>query len=461
MNFSPTWQQRDVLGMIQSAATGVPSEHNPEALKRIAVRSGQGCGKSSAMGVAAIWLGLRHENAMLPVTAPTMRQCREVFLTELGRNMAAADPILQRLVTITRTRAYFFKRISWGIQAITASKSEAFQGLHEKNMSILVEEASGVERSIIETIIGTSSQPNNIVILFGNPNLRDCAFFDCFHTHRDRWATYHMNAEESPLVDPDKLLGLAEDFGRDSDIYRVRALGQFPRNDPQSVMSSEDLEACARNNILEYARHPRAVAGIGQSHAKQFGIDFARMGNDESVIYRRSGMAIVETRRFTKTEPTAVVDAAFRMQAASGWGNKDCWFVPDVPGIGEGTMGKFYDAHKQVFEFRGNHKSSDPQYENRLTEAYFHLADLVRRHAVAIPLDNRMIQQLSNRKFFIVRKTGKIILESKDDYKNRGFDSPDRADALVNAFWDGVLAQSQSASAGVAGRRVGVEKFRR
>ncbi|MFC6545644.1 hypothetical protein [Cohnella cellulosilytica] len=88
-------------------------------------------------------------------------------------------------------------------------------------------------------------------------------------------------------------------------------------------------------------------------------------------------------------------------------------------------------------------KHATEHYENRGTETWADLRDLLQesfsKHiqgqpaAVELPNDDRLVTQLSQRKYRMTSK-GKLALERKEDMKKRGLDSPDRADAVVLAF---------------------------
>jgi phage terminase large subunit len=427
LGFEPTWQQAQVFNAVMDAQSGKGSNW-------IAVKSGQGPGKTTCSGIVGLWRTLRSVDAMTVVTAPTMRQCRDVWLAELRRTMEDAHPLISNFVNITATKVEIAKRRDWCVRTVTATKEENAQGYHQENMTVICEEASGIPRGIIEQFKGTLSNPDALFLLIGNPNTRDCAFFDCFNSARDRWKCITLNAEDTAkdyphIVSPQRNLDLEQEFGRQSDVYRVRVLGEFPHADPNCVISSEDCEKVAKEGrVLECA---------GFSNAKQIGIDFARYGSDESVVYRRSGESIVEWQRFSKVDPSAVVAAAFRWQHEAGWRDDECWYVVDAGGIGQGIMHKFYDANKRVVEFHnGGTAVKSRMYANRITEAWFTLARKISNGTVSIPNDNILIQQLSSRQYKTDNK-GRLILEKKEDYMKRGpFPSPDRADTLVMAFYD-------------------------
>lgn len=431
IGFEPTWQQAQLLGAVQEGTmSGGPI--------RIACRSGQGPGKTTSTVVVALWRSLRKRNHKIILTAPTMRQCKDVFLAELELVLGRAPKLVRRWFNVTNTTFGVMgnKAKNWGLMAITATSSEAAQGQHRESMDVIAEEASGVRREIIEQFKGTLSNPGSMFLMIGNPNTRDCAFFDCFYgPTAHKWVHLAWNAEETPAsawFDPQRNEEIAEEFGRDSDIYRIRILGEFPRMDPECLMSDEDVDACMRPEMkLPMSRLNRT---------KTIGLDFARHGGDESVAFQRAGNAIVDWGVKHREEPNIIVDVALQMQARRHWRNHETVYVADACGIGEGVLFKLLEAERRVYEFKANRRATSRHYANIVTQAWFHLAKLVREHRCYLPLDRQLKQQLCSRKYTTDKK-GRVILEDKDAYKKRtGLPSPDRADAIVMAFFDPAFA---------------------
>ncbi len=418
MRFSPTENQQVPL-----------FEEVQKGTRQIAVKSGQGPGKTAAMGIAGMWRLLREHKSKLVVTAPTMRQCKDVWLQEARILLGRADPALQRFINITKTKIIIAGDDDWCAEMVTATREENAQGYHRENMTIICEEASGLSKGIITQFKGTLSNPGAMMIQIGNPTKRDSPFFECFNRDRHNWKCFTFNSEETPesawfSCERNRLL--EEEFGRDSDVYRVRVLGQFPHTDPNCVVSSELVEQCTALPLLSLHRTASAV--------KQFGIDFARFGGDENVVFRREGNSIVEWSKHAHTDPSDVVDLAFKQQMMAGWSDADCTYVADAGGMGQGIMHRFHDAGKKIDEYHNNARASSLDYGNRITESWFGLARMIREGMVYLPNDSQLIQQLGGRQYF-VNKKGKIVLESKDEYIRRGNEhSPDRADACVLAF---------------------------
>lgn len=445
-NFIPTWQQKLILDAVQAAADG-------RGKKRIAVKSGQGPGKTTVAAIVGMWRCLRNYGALTVLTAPTMEQCKENFLKECRRLWGLAEPIIKKLFEVTKTRVIVAGLHDWGIKLKASTKPENAQGKHDDFLTIIIDETSGVDRAIMQQYEGTMTNADALLLCLGNPNTRDCAFFDCFTKDRQYWECITLNAEESPIVSKENIAYIANKYGKDSDVYRVRVLGEFPLMDPNCIMSIEDLEACTKNDMLKCALMATKRGGVWEV-AKQFGLDFARYGDDENACYRRSGLAVVEAAIMRKVDPSMLIAASFRQQALAHWTDEQTVYVADATGMGQSSMMLFHNAHKNVYEFHNNGRAmASKEFENKITEAYFRLQAHVKARRCYLPRDPLLLQQLSTRQYFMT-KDGKLEVENKDDYKKRGFSSPDRAEAIVECYYDQAVIEGRSASGTQRGSQV-------
>lgn len=448
LRFNPTPQQAKVLQAVQDGELF------------LAVKSGQGPGKTKVSSIISVFWQIQDLNVRTITTAPSMRQCRSVWLSEVRDTIAKAHPLLRKFITVTSSTVYYGgfvkgqpRHKNWRCELLTASGSEAFQGQHNKRLNAIVEEASGVASEIIEALKGTVSNVRNEwqqdaeeghILMIGNPNQRDTEFFKCFSEKlSNTWRTITLDAEEAPIVNPKKLIKHAIEFGIDSDFYRVRVLGEFPATDPTGIINPEDVLACTETDVVKAVQHPKLV---GQ---RQFGIDLARQGGDETIVYRRFGGCIVEWKKWSKTtdfEPAHAIRWAFTAQAKAEWHSWQTLFVFDAGGIGQGVYHLFDEASREAFPFHTQAKASRPTiYANRMTEAWFQLAALLRDRRIRIPDDPVLHHQLGTRRYEFT-KDGLLLAEPKDKYMKRtGDPSPDRADALVMAFYNTAYTGSQVA----------------
>jgi len=419
LNFTPTPDQAAVLRLVQLERDLPHSQQK----RRIAVRSGQGAGKTSLSCVVMIWRQIQHKDALGVVTAPTARQLRKVWLTEMRRMVLKAHPAIQSFIEVTKSEVIFFNRTNWVIVLVSSAKPGNAQGLHQEHMTIMIDEMSGVPDEIITQFLGTLSNADSLLVGIGNPNFRSGTFYRAFNKDKPLWHTWRISTEGCPIVDQENVRRLERTFGRNSDVFRIRVLGEFPLTDPNVLFDIGQLETCSEHDIVRFA---------AASATRTFGIDLARFGNDESTIFQRSGSAITRWKRFVKREPADVLREALRWSHESGW--TDSEFIVDVGGLGGGAVHVLHEAGVKVTEFYFNNTASDAQFGNRITEAYFNLSYLVKESEVAIPEDDLLIKELVERQYGYNPKN-QLIIEAKKDFKLRmDGQSPDRADGCVLAF---------------------------
>src|SRR5687767_11680803 len=126
-----------------------------QRLKRFAVKSGQGPGKTAVACIVGSWRALRKFKSMTIVTAPTQRQVRDVYMAELARLISRAHPELQQLLKIDAYRMRIADTRDWEIKAVTSNKPENVQGYHQDSLTFIFDEASGISRPIWEVVLNT------------------------------------------------------------------------------------------------------------------------------------------------------------------------------------------------------------------------------------------------------------------------------------------------------------------
>lgn len=429
----PTHQQAQVLKKVAEEHRKPYSERK----KRIAVKSGQGTGKTALAGIFAGWRTIRKVDSMTIVTAPTMKQIKDRWFFEFERNLDKAHPFISSLVEVQATRAVFGSRRKWVVIGETSAKEENAQGAHQESLTYVLDEASGIEnKGLIQAVKGTLTNEDSYLFAIGNPNTRRCAFFDFFNREAKEWHLFTFNSEESPIVDRANIERIAREYGVDSDVYRVRVLGEFPLASSDAVFSEEEILACNNIEHFEFCCETD-VSDIGMSKY-QIGIDVARFGDDDSAIYVRKGTAIIASKVFSNIEPTDLMVFAMELQESLGIQDHEVTYAVDVTGVGSGCIGILYSSGKTVFEavFGGSAYSSI-EYGNMITEAYFWLKEVMNTKTCYIPEDHVLVQELTDRAYEVVDHRGqaRITLEKKKKYKDRVGASPDRADAIALAYY--------------------------
>jgi hypothetical protein len=102
-------------------------------------------------------------------------------------------------------------------------------------------------------------------------------------------------------------------------------------------------------------------------------------------------------------------------------------------GYGHQLMDRMAEQSYHLQRFNnGSPAKRNDIFANLSAEWWSTVGELVERKLIRIPNDEKLIAQLTSRRKFY-NSSGKEKLESKEDLRSRGVESPDRADALIGA----------------------------
>ena len=155
----------------------------------------------------------------------------------------------------------------------------------------IVDEASGVADPIMEAILGTLSGSNNKLLLCGNPTRTSGTFYDSHTRDRALYKCHTVSSADSSRTNKENIDSLIRKYGWDSNVVRVRVRGEFPNQEDDVFIPLSLIEQC-NSKLLE----------LDDSAGMQFvslGVDVARFGDDETIIYRNyhGHCKIVRNRR--------------------------------------------------------------------------------------------------------------------------------------------------------------------
>lgn len=414
---------------------------------KVAVKSGQGVGKTALEAGLIIWFLVCRPYSKVIATAPTMQQLYDVLWAEIAKWLDTSK--VKQLLTWTKTKVYMNGDSErWFATAKTATKPENMQGFHEDHMMIVVDEASGVSDPIMEAILGTLTGSDNKLLLMGNPNRIEGVFFDAFNKDRDKFKTHTVSSRDSKRTSKDNIEMLESKYGKDSDVCRVRIDGQFPKGALDSFISLETVElACSALNKLKQA-------DIDAAKTLHVGVDVARFGDDKTVITPRISTKVFEFRKYVKK--STMETAGYVLMCCKEYMKlfpqlKNCIVKVDDSGVGGGVTDRLKEVVKaerlpiKVIPVNNGESATDEYYFNLGGQLWGHIKELLevnfsnnmqgKEVEIELPNDAEMIKQLSVRKYHMTSK-GKIQLESKDDMKKRGLGSPDVADSLALCLYE-------------------------
>ncbi|HEY8425266.1 MAG TPA: terminase B, partial [Limnochordales bacterium] len=395
--------------------------------ENVVVRSGHGVGKTAVASWAIIWKLTCFPRARVPATAPTQHQLYDILWPEVGLwiERGGLEDLLEWTATRVAVRGH---EKLWFAVARSSNRPERLAGQHAEHLLYVVDEASGVEDATWHVIDGARTSDGAVVLAIGNPTRRSGGFYDAFHRHRKFWHGLRVSSENSPRVARSWVEEMAEKWGRDSDIYRVRVAGEFPRGEADTYIPVDLVESCVFRDVPE-------------GGPAELGVDVARYGDSETVIVARRGLKVLWLRAYRKRGVPEVIGLV--VQAAKDvreeTGADRIRVKVDDTGVGGGVTDGLQDVARDELpwlevvpvNFGG---PGNERYANETAMMWGHLRELMASGQLSLPRDDDLIGQLSVRKYRVDPR-GRIRLESKEEMRRRGVSSPDRADALALAFW--------------------------
>ena len=420
LNAIPTGQQKQVLDAIALPCA------------RVSIRSGHGTGKSTLFSWAALWGLVCFYDSKIPATAPTAHQLSDILWPEVvkwHKNMLepwkSAIKIKNDKISLEGSPNF--------VAARTGRKEnpEALQGFHADHMIFLIDEASGIPEVVFEVARGALSTEGARILMAANPTRLSGYFYNSHHKNRDLWTRFQFSCLESSMVTKTYPQEIADEYGEDSDMYRVRVLGDFPHASINQFMPGDVVESAMGKHLREdmYNFAPKII-----------GVDVAMQGDDRSVIFIRQGLysnILYQSRSNTPEELAAQTALLYDEHDADA-------MIIDATGVGEAVMSSLRLMHRTPIAFYAAEKSLLPNCANRRAEVWYKMRDWFKAGG-AIP-DNEDLRDDLVAPEFQYTSSNKYQLERKVDMKKRGLASPDLADALALTFAADVLPKHSNFS---------------
>lgn len=417
LGVDPDPWQRDFLN-------GIAQGH-----RRISVRSGHGVGKSTASAWAMLWFFMTRSPVKVVVTAPTSAQLFDAMFAELKRWVLQLPQPLQELLTVKQDRIVFNAapdEMFISARTSRAEQPEALQGIHSEHVMLVADEASGVPEQVFEAAAGSMSGHSAVTLLLGNPTRSSGFFYDTHNRLASEWMTFRVSCEDSPRVSGEYIQEMMSRYGEDSNAFRIRVLGEFPRSDDDTIIPMELIEASKQRDVATSASAPMV-----------WGLDVARFGSDSSSLCKRKGNVITEPPRIWRNldlmQLTGAVVAEYEAQKQE---DRPEQILVDSIGLGAGVVDRLKELGLPAVGVNVAESPSfspNQPYANLKAELWYKCKAWFERRDCRIPDDSRLIAELATVRYTFT-STGKTKVESKEDIKRRGLKSPDCADSLILTF---------------------------
>lgn len=446
----PDEWQREVLedlgGVLSRRRLGTGVREELEGALRYAIGSGHGVGKTAFVAWLILWFMSTRPSPQVIVTANTNAQLTGKTWRELAKwhrlveNGSWFSWSAQKFSLKAAPDTWFASAVPW-----SKERAEAFAGTHETHVLLIFDEASAIDDVIWETAEGALTTTGAMQFVFGNGTRNTGRFRECFRRFKHRWRTWMVDSRTAKKADQAQIAQWAEDYGEDSDFFRVRVRGDFPRAATSQFIPEDVVEASMARYRALIRRKRLALGELAEQGAPVrvslvddapkwaplvMGVDVARFGEDESVIGFRRGDLFLVHARYRGLDTQAL---ASRVAEAINSFGPDAVFV-DAVGVGGGVVDRLRVLGYEVESVNGALKALDEtRYFNRRAEMWSLMRDWLKNGGV-VEDSTEIRDELIGPEYGFDAKS-RWQLETKDDMKARGLPSPNIADCLAMTFF--------------------------
>jgi hypothetical protein len=402
-----------------------------------AVKACHGPGKSFIAARIACWWLAVHElgSAFVVTTAPSWPQVQAILWREIRRAHRKAD--LPGRITLECLWYQGEGRRDEELIAMGRKPQDydeqAFQGIHARYVLIILDEACAIPTALWNAMKTLMSNEYARVLAIGNPDDPSSEFATVCNPGTD-WNVISISAFDTPnftgeeipeeyqyilqdLTSPIWVDERRKDWGEGSAIWTSKVEGEFPDVSDDFLITPAMLQRSYDTNLP------------GLAHGR-YGADIARLGEDKTVIYRNRGGHIRLQEQWAKLDTMQTADRIAQILLSHG-----ALVIPaviDAIGVGAGVFDRLRQRGFEVGAFEGSTRALRfNKFNNRRSEIYWTFRTMMENGEIDLdPGDDQLAAELTNIKWWL-DSSGRIVIEPKDDMRERGVMSPNHADAAV------------------------------
>lgn len=460
--------------------------------KTTAVKTCNAVGKSYVAARIVVTYLMLHPGSIVVTTAPTWAQVTDVLWREIATTV---ENSVYKLTEKEVNQAGFSLATDWYAIGRSTKKPENFFGYHADHILVVVDEAGGVDEPIFKGVAAITPNINARILYIGNPTNPSGTFYNVFTKPELGANCFTISAFDTPnftangiktvddlqriftpqagisqsdwtnainaklkipypnLIDPSRVYERFHEWGVDSPAWQSLIMGEFPTEADQQLIPT-NLVTMAMNMYGKDEETGESYADISgwqiPDGLPEYGQDMARYGSDSNVNYGRRGGWVDKATVWNKTSLMASAD---RILDIINPLDRNVRVNIDDTGNGGGTTDRLRQISSEshsggapmhqyqlvAYNFSSKELMRNPnKFHDVTSELYWNLRTWFIKKQIALHDDRDLFNELVGRRWGITT-SGKIKVESKEDYKKRtGGKSPDRSDALALAFAGGI-----------------------
>lgn len=327
-------------------------------------RAGHGVGKTTTVAVLVfLWL-LFKPFSLVPTTAPTWHQVRNVLWAEIAKWYERFKFRSALILDKTKLSMAAYPN-TWRAIGVASNRSQNIEGFHSANLLFIGDEAKGIPNPIFDAMDGALSEGGQRIYT-STPGSRFGKFYESHHGRISRYfKVIHTNGEDVARVARKYIELKRMEWGVDSPIYISKVRGDFPQEGDDVLYPLSWIDAAAeaflevvcencKNTICgskddSKCKAPKLVAGVKHGPKRGLGCDVARFGFNQTVtmagsVHRLDRLTAWE--RKPTTETTARILDQVREDKAAG-APIDVIAIDDS-GLGGGVTDQLREAGQHV-----------------------------------------------------------------------------------------------------------------
>lgn len=431
---------------------------------RTFIKSANGTSKSFEMAAAVSWAGSVFEpgEALSIVSAPSIGQIDKVIWTYMKSFRVMAEKNGHSLPGwLTETLGWKYAApngnidLAYGRKPAPGQEVAVFQGTRSQfgRTFVFVDEAGGVSRGLFTAAEAVLTGAHARGIFCGNPDdpsptnefkkyFEDARFDN--EVNRFTISFYDLPTHTGEVVYPDdpemnqRMMDSLTSrewaehkkrvWGENDPRYLSKVLGQFPPDGGWGFFSAHDINTSYDTEIEENLDTPCV-----------FGVDLARMGMDESVLYVNRGGRVRLLDAWGKTDLYTSSQKIFQHAQRL----KPSEIRIDGTGLGAGVWDNLAYAPEFAgpWEVIGIEGSSSPpdvtKHANKRAYVYDSVKEQMAEGLIDLDVEDEDLKDQLDLITFRYHKTrGSLVITPKDEMETEVGGSPDRADAFVYAACD-------------------------
>lgn len=395
--------------------------------------SGHGTGKSVMGAWIGDWILSTRPDSMGTVTAGTWPQLQSRTWAQLQYWTGLC--VTGHWFEIQAKGIYHKLRPkTWNIVAQTCKEhnAQAFAGQHAATSTswYMFDEASLIPDGVWTVANGGLTDGEPMWFAWGQPERNKGRFYEInFGKLSHRWNHRRIDSRQSAFGNRALMQQWAEDYGEDSDYYRVRVLGMPPRADELQFIDSERIIAAQARQVMTFDDDPLIAGFDASGGGAAWNVVRFRRGTDgrsrpplrvPGEHSRDRGMLLAKLAEIMRDDRPGHKVTVMFVDAAYG-----APYVERLHVLG-------FD---NVIEVNFGSKSPDRHQYNMRAYMWNQVKEWLRHGGIPTDAeDEKLAMDLGSPGAFIKTGTGQLVLESKADMMARGLASPDDGDAFALTF---------------------------